>query len=122
MFNSALCILVRNSLRYASKNHWGQITKQLKTICTAPGLDGAEVGFDAFTSALLLLLDVFLDQYGVQWIYWITAAWGSLCCSRRWRGLGALAGMANAWAPRTALCRHGARHHYQVGPERCFAG
>lgn len=40
--------LVRNSLRYASKKHWGQIKKQLKAIYTAPGLDSAEKAFDVF--------------------------------------------------------------------------
>lgn len=45
-----LCVvhLVRNSLRYASKKHWGPITKQLKTIYTAPGLDAAETAFEDF--------------------------------------------------------------------------
>lgn len=45
-----LCVvhLVRNSLRYASKKHWGPITKQLKTIYTAPGLDAAESAFAEF--------------------------------------------------------------------------
>ena len=45
-----LCVvhLVRNSLRFASKKHWGQITKQLKAIYTAPGLDAAEIEFEEF--------------------------------------------------------------------------
>ena len=45
-----LCVvhLVRNSLRFASKKHWGQITRQLKTIYTAPGLDTAEHAFEDF--------------------------------------------------------------------------
>jgi len=45
-----LCVvhLVRNSLRYASKQHWGKITKQLKAIYTAPSLDAAEIEFDEF--------------------------------------------------------------------------
>ena len=45
-----LCVvhLVRNSLRYASKADWGAITKQLKTIYTAPGLKAAEEAFEAF--------------------------------------------------------------------------
>ena len=47
-----LCVvhLVRNSLRYASKKHWGQITRQLKAIYTAPSLDAAEVAFGEFAS------------------------------------------------------------------------
>lgn len=45
-----LCVvhLVRNSLRYASKKHWPQITKALKAIYTAPSLDAAETRFDEF--------------------------------------------------------------------------
>jgi len=45
-----LCVvhLVRNSLRYASKKHWGQITKHLRTIYTAPSLDAAETAFETF--------------------------------------------------------------------------
>ena len=47
-----LCVvhLVRNSLRYASKKHWGQITKALKAIYTAPSLDAAETRFDEFAT------------------------------------------------------------------------
>ncbi len=45
-----LCVvhLVRNSLRFASKKHWGAITSQLKAIYTAPGIDAAEVAFTEF--------------------------------------------------------------------------
>ena len=45
-----LCVvhLVRNSLRYASKKHWGPITGQLKVIYTAPSLDAAEAAFEDF--------------------------------------------------------------------------
>ncbi len=39
--------LVRNSLRYASKAHWSAITRELKTVYTAPTAAAAE---DAFTS------------------------------------------------------------------------
>ena len=45
-----LCVvhLVRNSLRYASKKHWGAITGQLREIYTAPGIGAAELSFEAF--------------------------------------------------------------------------
>ncbi len=45
-----LCVvhLVRNSLRFASKADWQPITKQLKEIYTAPGLDAAELAFEEF--------------------------------------------------------------------------
>jgi putative transposase len=40
--------LVRNSLRYASKQHWGQITRELREIYTAPTVAVAEVRFGEF--------------------------------------------------------------------------
>jgi putative transposase len=40
--------LVRNSLRYASKKHWGQITKSLRNIYTAPTVSAAEARFAEF--------------------------------------------------------------------------
>jgi transposase-like protein len=45
-----LCVvhLVRNSLWFASKADWQPITKQLKEIYTAPGLDAAELLFEEF--------------------------------------------------------------------------
>jgi putative transposase len=45
-----LCVvhLVRASLRYASKAHWGPITKALREVYTAPTADAAQARFDAF--------------------------------------------------------------------------
>lgn len=45
-----LCVvhLVRASLRYASKKYWAPITKQLKTIYTAPTVAAAEAVFAEF--------------------------------------------------------------------------
>lgn len=45
-----LCVvhLVRASLRYASKRYWGQITKSLKGIYTAPTVDAASLLFEEF--------------------------------------------------------------------------
>ena len=40
--------LVRNSLRYASKKHWPQITKQLRDIYTSPTTEAAESRFADF--------------------------------------------------------------------------
>ena len=44
--------LVRNSLRYASKKHWGPVTRQLKGIYTAPTLASAEQAFEEFAEDL----------------------------------------------------------------------
>ena len=41
--------LVRNSLRFASKADWAQVTRGMKAICTAPTVEAAETEFSAFT-------------------------------------------------------------------------
>lgn len=45
-----LCVvhLVRVSLRYASKAHWGAITKALRVVYTAPTVEAAEARFAEF--------------------------------------------------------------------------
>jgi putative transposase len=43
--------LVRNSLRYASKKYWPQITHQLRDIYTAPTVEAAEDRFAEFATA-----------------------------------------------------------------------
>lgn len=40
--------LVRNSLRYASKKHWAQITRQMRAIYEAPTVQAAEAQFGEF--------------------------------------------------------------------------
>ena len=40
--------MVRNSLRYASKADWSKITKQMRSIYTAPTVAAAEAEFEAF--------------------------------------------------------------------------
>jgi len=40
--------MVRNSLRYASKTHWGPITKSMREIYTSPTVEAAEARFEAF--------------------------------------------------------------------------
>ena len=42
--------LVRNSLRFASKKYWAQISRELKTIYTAPSLPAAEAAFEDFAT------------------------------------------------------------------------
>jgi len=63
-----LCVvhLVRNSLRFASKKYWGQITRQLKLIYTAPTLEAAEAEFDVFA-------DTWRDKYPAMIRSWETA-------------------------------------------------
>ena len=45
----SLCPHGANSLRYASKKHWGQITKAMRAIYTAPTVQAAETLFEAFS-------------------------------------------------------------------------
>ena len=40
--------MVRNSLRYASKKHWGQITRAMRAIYTAPTVEAPEAQFEGF--------------------------------------------------------------------------
>jgi putative transposase len=40
--------LVRNTLRYTSRQHWAKITRDLRTVYTAPTLDAATERFDEF--------------------------------------------------------------------------
>jgi transposase-like protein len=60
--------LVRNSLRYASKKHWSQITRQMRTIYEAPTVEAAEVRFAEFA-------DEWRGTYPAMITSWETA-WG----------------------------------------------
>lgn len=64
-----LCVvhLVRNSLRYASKKHWGAITKQLKAMYTAPSLDAAEIEFDEFADQWEDLYPAMIKSWRDTW-------------------------------------------------------
>jgi len=60
--------MVRNSLRYASKANWGQITKEMRTIYTAPTVEAAEVRFAEFA-------ETWRDTYPAMISSWENA-WG----------------------------------------------
>ena len=60
--------LVRNSLRYASKKHWGQITKGLRAIYTAPTVPAAEARFAEFSAE-------WADKYPAMILSW-ERSWG----------------------------------------------
>lgn len=42
--------MVRNSLRYSSRKHWGPITKAMRDIYTSPTVEAAEARFEAFAA------------------------------------------------------------------------
>jgi putative transposase len=48
-----LCVvhLVRVSLMYSAKQHWGPIAKALRAVCTAPTVEAAERQFGEFRAA-----------------------------------------------------------------------
>lgn len=60
--------LVRNTLRYVSKKYWGQITREMREIYTAPSLPAAEALFDEFAER-------WRDQYPAMIASWENA-WG----------------------------------------------
>ena len=64
-----LCVvhLVRNSLRYASKKHWGEITKTLKGIYTAPSLDAAESRFETFADTWETVYPAMIKSWRDTW-------------------------------------------------------
>ena len=64
-----LCVvhLVRNSLRYASKKHWGAITKTLREIYTAPSIGAAEVSFEAFAEEWEAMYPAMIKSWRDAW-------------------------------------------------------
>ena len=59
--------LVRNSLRYASKKHWGQITRELREIYTAPTVAAAEVRFAEFAVAWREMYPAMVSSWENSW-------------------------------------------------------
>ena len=59
--------LVRNSLRYASKKHWGQITRELREIYTAPTVAAAEVRFGEFAETWRETYPAMISSWENNW-------------------------------------------------------
>jgi putative transposase len=59
--------LVRNSLRYASKKHWGQITRELREIYTAPTAAVAEVRFGEFAETWRATYPAMIRSWENSW-------------------------------------------------------
>src|SRR5439155_24140703 len=59
--------LVRNSLRYASKKHWGQITRELREIYTAPTVEAAEVRFAEFAETWRATYPAMVSSWEHAW-------------------------------------------------------
>ena len=60
--------LVRSSLRYTSKKHWGQVCREMREIYTAPTVDAAEARFGEFA-------ETWADRYPAMIDTW-RRAWG----------------------------------------------
>jgi putative transposase len=59
--------LVRNSLRYASKKYWAQITRELKTIYTASTVQVAEQQFAEFSEKWKALYPAMIQSWEQSW-------------------------------------------------------
>jgi putative transposase len=59
--------LVRNSLRYASKKHWTQITGKLKQIYTAPTVEAAEARFAEFSEEWAPKYPAMIKSWETSW-------------------------------------------------------
>ncbi len=59
--------LVRNSLRYASKKYWGQITRELREIYTAPTVEAAEVRFGEFAETWRETYPAMISSWENSW-------------------------------------------------------
>ena len=59
--------LVRNSLRYASKKYWAQITKALREIYTAPTVDAAQARFQEFSDTWKPVYPAMIAGWEASW-------------------------------------------------------
>jgi putative transposase len=59
--------MVRNSLRYASKAHWGQITREMRAIYTAPTVEAAEVRFAEFAETWRETYPAMIRSWETSW-------------------------------------------------------
>ena len=59
--------MVRNSLRYASKKHWPQITKQMRAIYTAPTVPAAEAEFEDFAEQWRDVYPAMIESWERSW-------------------------------------------------------
>ena len=64
-----LCVvhLVRSSLRYTSKKHWGQVCREMREIYTAPTVDAAETRFAEFADHWRDRYPAMIDTWERAW-------------------------------------------------------
>jgi transposase-like protein len=59
--------LVRSSLRYTSKKHWGQVCREMREIYTAPTVDAAEARFAEFAEQWRTKYPAMIDTWERAW-------------------------------------------------------
>lgn len=59
--------MVRNSLRYASKQHWSRVTSQMREIYTAPTLEAAETRFADFEAEWRETYPAMINAWRTSW-------------------------------------------------------
>ena len=59
--------MVRNSLRYASKKHWSQITRQMRKIYEAPTVEAAQAHFDDFAEQWRSTYPAMIKSWETSW-------------------------------------------------------
>jgi transposase-like protein len=59
--------LVRSSLRYTSKKHWGQVCREMREIYTAPTLEAAEARFGEFADTWVERYPAMIDTWRRAW-------------------------------------------------------
>jgi Transposase, Mutator family len=64
-----LCVvhLVRSSLRYTSKKHWGQVCREMRKIYAAPTLDATQARFDEFAERWRERYPAMIDTWERAW-------------------------------------------------------
>jgi transposase-like protein len=64
-----LCVvhLVRSSLRYTSKKHWGQVCREMREIYTAPTVEAAEARFVEFAETWEQRYPAMIDTWRRAW-------------------------------------------------------
>jgi putative transposase len=68
---SCVVHLVRNSLRYASKKHWGLITKSLREMYTAPTVAAAEARFADFSETWGEKYPAMIKSWQTSWVEFV---------------------------------------------------
>jgi putative transposase len=59
--------LVRNSLRYASRQYWAKITKELREIYTAPTVEAAQTRFEEFAETWRARYPAMIHSWESSW-------------------------------------------------------